>query len=91
MTRKRAPSSHSTQNQYVAGGSSRVAIFWFASKPEWVPLPNAAISAPRGLSALRTKLAAIAAEPPNHAVHQPIVGGAVDLGDRNSVLDARVK
>ena len=55
MTRKRAPSSHSTQNQHVAGRSSRVAIFWFASKPEWVPLPNAAIAhraalAPFGLN-----------------------------------------
>jgi hypothetical protein len=43
--------------------------------------------APRGDRAFWDQLASIAAEPRNHVVHQRIVGGAVDLGDRDPVLD----
>ncbi len=42
---------------------------------------------PRGDRAFRDQLAAIAAEPRDHAVDQGIVGGAVDLGKRDPVLD----
>src|SRR5437660_1340400 len=44
--------------------------------------------APRAYGALRNEFAAVAAEPRDHAVDQRIVGGAVDLGDRDPVLDA---
>src|SRR5215469_2769115 len=43
---------------------------------------------PRGYWALWNKLAAIAAEPRNHALHWRIVETAVDLRDRDPVRDA---
>ena len=43
---------------------------------------------PRGYGALWNEFAPIAAEPRDHAVHQRIVGGSVDLGNRDPVLDA---
>ena len=43
---------------------------------------------PRSYGVLWNKFALITAQPRNHAVHQRIVGGAVDLGNRDPVLGA---
>src|SRR5215831_3296696 len=43
--------------------------------------------APRGDGALRDERGSIAAEPRDHAIHQWIVGGAIDLSDRDPALD----
>src|SRR4051812_49103526 len=43
---------------------------------------------PRGYRALWNEFALIAAEPRNHAVHQRVVGGSVDLGNRDPMLGA---
>ena len=43
---------------------------------------------PRGNGSLRDELVTIATQSRDQAVDQRIVGGAVDLGDRDSVLDA---
>ncbi len=42
----------------------------------------------RGDRALWDQLAPVAAEPRDHPVQQRVVGGAVDLGDRDPLLDA---
>src|SRR5215471_10128472 len=43
--------------------------------------------APGGNGALRDQLSTAAAEAGNHAVDQRIIGGAVDLGNGNPILD----
>src|SRR5262252_8536454 len=44
--------------------------------------------APRGDRAFWDQLALVAAKPRDHAVQQRIVAGAVNLGDRDPILDA---
>src|SRR6516162_5929239 len=62
-------------------------IFWSASSPRCTPRFSAAI-ARRAATAPFGMNSAIAAQPPKQAVDQRIVGGAIDLGDRDPVLDA---